>query len=111
MFHLAHGCASCSPDIHRPFPSRLIGCPSNRHTANLDELELSFRECTGFVRLIKSLQDYIQHREFYVTSPTVPTPPPAAPLSPYSASLQTRAADRNPPQSPRPPANRLSCPS
>src|SRR5882724_6330724 len=63
MLHVAHGRPECSPNIHRPFPSWLIGSSANCHAANLDQLELSFRKCSDLIRLLKTLQNNIQHCE------------------------------------------------
>src|SRR5712692_5764870 len=74
MLHVAHGRPDCSPNIDGPFPTRLIRSPPDRHTANLNQLELSFRERSDLIRLIKPFQDYLQHREHSACSSSKPAP-------------------------------------
>src|SRR6516164_10772040 len=50
-------------DIERPFPAGVVGRASDGHAADVDQLEFSTSECASFVRLIKALQDDIEHKE------------------------------------------------
>jgi len=49
------------PDVLGPFPTRLVGGPSNREAAKSDDFELTSLEFASFVRMLESPQDDFVH--------------------------------------------------
>src|SRR5579885_176203 len=61
VFHLATLGAGRSARVRRPFPTRLVRRPPQRHPADAHNLEPAFFKCANFVRRIKSLQNHFEH--------------------------------------------------
>src|SRR5438477_5197099 len=59
MLHLAQGRTGCSSNVFRPFPSRLIIGPANRHRSDPYGFEFSFFECAHFIRLPETLDQKV----------------------------------------------------
>ena len=54
--------AYAGPDVHRPFPSRLVGGPADGQTPDANEFKFSFFERSQFVGSFKTLQDCFECR-------------------------------------------------
>ncbi len=53
--------ANPGPHVFRPFPSRLIACPADGHSAERHGLEFAFLEVCYLVRVVELLEYYFIH--------------------------------------------------
>src|SRR4029450_4492197 len=61
-FHVATRLAERPADVLGPPPSGLVGRPAERHSTDVNDLELSLFERPNFIRIVESLQGHSHHR-------------------------------------------------
>src|SRR5260370_15328363 len=62
MLDVTSRCPHALPDMNGPLPSGLVCCTADGHAPDANQFEFSFFEHSHFVRLLKALQNCLNHR-------------------------------------------------